>query len=116
MGRGHKAREGTKRQWEMDGAQSGGHSGTSACWPGKPEAGCRESCGLTDARYTGLDRRTDEQAGSVMRLGKELRTDGGEAQLTLHVQLGPPAVTLNEDGGAQEGRTAQSSHKGAEHE
>lgn len=58
----------------------------------------------------------NEQAGSVMKLGKDLCTDRGKAQLTLHVQLGPPAVTLNEDGGAQEGRTAQSSHKGAEHE
>lgn len=36
--------------------------------------------------------------------------------LTLHVQLGPPAVSLDEDGGAQEGRTAQGPDEGAEHE
>lgn len=49
-------------------------------------------------------------------MGKGQSGDRGEAQLTLHVQLGPPAVTLNEDGGAQEGCTAQSPDEGAEHE
>lgn len=36
--------------------------------------------------------------------------------LTLHVQLSPPAVTLDEHGGAQEGCPAQRPDKGTEHE
>ena len=51
-----------------------------------------------------------------MKLGEELCADGGKVQLTLHMQLGPPAVTLNDDGGAQEGCTAQGPDKGTEHE
>lgn len=41
---------------------------------------------------------------------------GPGPRLTLHVQLGLPAVALNEDGGAQEGGPAQGPHEGAEHE
>lgn len=51
-----------------------------------------------------------------MKLGSELCTNRGTAPLTLHMQLGPPAVTLNEDGGTQEGGTTQGPDKGAEHE
>lgn len=41
--------------------------------------------------------------------------DKGKPPLTLHVQLGPPAVPLDEDGRAQEGRPAQGPNEGAEH-
>lgn len=68
------------------------------------------------ARYTGLGGQTDGQAGSIMKLGRELWADSGEARRTLHVQLSLPAVALNEDGGAQEGRTPERPHEGAEHE
>lgn len=54
--------------------------------------------------------------GSTMMLGEEPGTDEGKPPLTLHVQLGPPAVTLNEDSSAQEGCPAQSPDEGAEHE
>ena len=51
-----------------------------------------------------------------MKLDRELWTDRGEARPTLHVQLSLPAVALDEDGGAQEGRAPERPHKGAEHE
>lgn len=60
--------------------------------------------------------QTDRQAGGIVKLDKGLWTDRGEAPLTLYVQLGPPAVALNEDGGAQEGGAAQRPHEGTEHE
>lgn len=99
----------------MDGAAEP-HSGASARGTGRPEAEGGEGCGLRAARDMGLGGRMDGQAGSIMKLGKELWTDSGEARPTLHVQLGPPAVALNEDGSAQEGRAAQRPHEGAEHE
>lgn len=37
-------------------------------------------------------------------------------QQTLHVELCPPAVILNEHGGAQEGRATQGPNESAEHE
>lgn len=100
-----KGREGANRHEKWTEPQSRGHSRTLAA--------IRESCG--DARSPGLPV-ADEQAGSVIKVGKGRSRDRGEAQLTLHMQLGPPAVTLNKDGGAQEGRTAQSPDEGAEHE
>lgn len=51
-----------------------------------------------------------------MTLGKGLGVDRGRDRLTLYVQLGPPAVTLNEDGGAQEGGPAQGPDESTEHE
>lgn len=51
-----------------------------------------------------------------MKSGGEPRVDKGKAPLTLHMQLGPPAVPLDEDGGAQEGGPTQSPDEGAEHE
>lgn len=51
-----------------------------------------------------------------MKLDRELWTDRGEARPTPHVQLSLPAVALDEDGGAQEGRAPECPHEGAEHE
>ena len=99
----------------MDGAAEP-HSGASARGTGRPEAEGGEGCGLRAARDTGLGGWVDAQAGSIMKSGKELWMDSGEARPTLHMQLGPPAVALNEDGSAQEGRAAQRPHEGAEHE
>lgn len=48
----------------------------------------------------------DRETGSV----------GDKEQLTLHMELGPPAITLNEDGGAQEGSTTQRPNERTEHE
>lgn len=58
----------------------------------------------------------DRWTGSILKSGKEPWPDKGKAPLTLHVQLGPPAVALDEDGSAQEGRPTQGPHEGAEHQ
>lgn len=61
-------------------------------------------------------RMINRQTGRTMTLGKGPGMDRGRDRLTLHVQLGPPAVTLNEDGGAQESSPAQGPDESAEHE
>lgn len=50
------------------------------------------------------------------QMGSSEKVDQQWPSLTLHMELGPPTVVLNEHGGAQEGRTTQCPNKSTEHQ